>query len=553
MVQLPFEEPTSGSTITGTSGTPWTSTTFQYLASLGLTGVELNMSWDLVEPEQNQFDLSLLRAYAQDAAQAGMVLIPIFWESVWPGNNPSWLDAPPELTSTGATAAEPAFWSATAYNAYAAYVTTVVRDLSGLPGYGGAYIDYGWLDAMWGPPPAGGGIAGYAQVDIEAWQNWLAARYHTIGQLNRVLGSSYSSFSAVPAFTPGQADFYLYEQFRIASYPILMSHLLAQVRHVTSKPLFIYFGGDMDDAAVLGNMPDQLFSLAKEFGAYVTLDDADHTPLADLFGYLSQAYGVPLLNEWTPGPGTPTEVAWWLGHYTLEGTYRLGEDYFIYEGSGHEPSFFDGTFSLYLSLHSSVAQVSGSLPTSSVGIMVGYDQVSQGLQTEGIPAGETPLAEYLDTVRPGAEVFTDQAVLDGAVRLSSFKEIVDWSDDLTTTGLSPALVQALARYQAQGGKIVEAPIQNGAPTPPSGSVPSAFDVSPASAQIETWSAVGTNGTWVTVANGEDELPGVTLGGSTPYQGTVTVLPPAGVGRSTPLSVNLAAAGLLEEKLPSGQP
>jgi Beta-galactosidase len=543
MVQIDFDGP---------SGSPWTLSNFQYLASLGLTGVEINLHWNDIEPQKGQFSLATLESYVNDAAAAHIQLVPIFWESVWSGNDPSWLDAQPEVTNTGTVDQQPAMWSATAYDAYATYVTTVLRAVSPLAGYGGSYIDYGWLDAMWGPPPTGGGMAGYAPVDIDAFHQWLPTQYRSIGALNRALGTDYATWSDVPAFQPGQPHFSVYQRFRMSSYPTIMSRLLSQVRQVTNKPIYLYFGGDMDDVGVLGNIPDQVFSLAKTFHAYVSLDDADNTALADLFGNLSQAYRVPLLNEWTPIPGNAPEVALWQGHYTLEGQYRLGEDYYIYSGGTAT-----GTFAQYLTLHDQVDRVTGHLPDYKVGILVGYDQVIQGLQEERVPGGDAALADYIDTARPAAQVITDAAVLNHAVNLSSFKVLVDWSNDLTTPGLPASLTEALRAFQAKGGVIIPSPLVDGVPTP-ARAVPAAFTVSPATEQIETWTAVDGRRSWVTVANGEEDLPvldtllggsRVTLGVDSAFTGQVTVEPASGAtGKALTIDESLPAATVVEKQL-----
>lgn len=510
----------------GPGGQPWQLSDFQYLASLHLTGVEINLSWNAIEPAQGQFSLTTLESYVQDAAAAHLVLVPIFWESVWGGNNPSWLGAPFEETNTGVFDQQPAMWSSIAYNAYSDYVTTTLKAVQGLAGYGGSYIDYGWLDAMWGPPPSGGGMPGYAAVDVAAFHRWLPTQYRNLGALNQALGTDYQAWDDVPAFQPGEAHFALYQKFRMGSYQDIMTRLLGQVRQVTSKPLYLYFGGDMDDVGVLGNVPDQVFSLAREFGAYVSLDDADNTALADLFGYLSQGYGVPLLNEWTPIPGNAAEVALWQGHYTLEGSNRLGEDYFIYSGGTAS-----GTFAQYLSLHDQVDQVTGHLPDYRIGILVGYEQVIQGLQEERVPGGDAGLADYIDNARPAAQVITDAAVLRHAVSLASFNVLIDWNGDLTTPGLPAAVKADLRAFTARGGKIISAPLDSDGTPIPSEAVPAAFTVTPNSDQIETWIAIDGTRAWITVANGEEDLPvldtlagggRVTLGNLSSYSGTVTV-------------------------------
>jgi hypothetical protein len=98
---------------------------------------------------------SKLDADVSNAAAAGIKLIPIFWQSVWGGNPASWIQDD-EVTSTGSRSQLPAWWDMPEQQAYFSYVTHTVAHLDGRAGFGGAFLDYGWLDAMWGPPPPGG-------------------------------------------------------------------------------------------------------------------------------------------------------------------------------------------------------------------------------------------------------------------------------------------------------------------------------------------------------------------------------------------------------------
>ena len=64
-------------------------------------------------------------------------------------------------------------------------------------GYGGAILDYGYLDAMWDLSGASGG---YAADDMTEFQNtYLPQTYGTIATFNSDNGTSYSAFSQVPA------------------------------------------------------------------------------------------------------------------------------------------------------------------------------------------------------------------------------------------------------------------------------------------------------------------------------------------------------------------
>jgi len=445
MVQILFDKGTD----------PWTLSTFQKFAQEGITDVEINMDWDAVEPSPGVFNWSTLKTYLLYCQKTHLKLVPIFWEYGYAGNPPTWLPGGNEVTSTGALAPEPAFWSQRNIQDYAAYIGHTLSMMNQNPGFGGAYIDYGWLDAGYGPQSSG--IAGYAPQDVSEFHVWLGDRYHTITALNDQLGTDYASFSAVPAFIPGQAHFPLYEQFRTWSYGTLLGKVLKTAREATNQPLYIYYGGGMSDVGSLGNLPDVVFQLAKRYHAVVNMDTASHTAFDALFGSLSEAYGVPLLNEWTPVPGNLQELAQWLGQYPLEGQNRDGEDYYLYGGTGYQPTFEPATYPSYLSWHATLAKVKGQLPSYPVGIMVGYDQVLTNDLGAGITGGVGQLGSYIRTYRPAANVFTDLSVLDGAVSLNQFHTIIDWNGDLVSPNLNPQLKHDLDVFEQHGGTIIPGP------------------------------------------------------------------------------------------------
>ncbi len=434
----------------------WTLSTFQRFAKEGITGVEVNLDWAAIEPKPGVFNFTVLQKYLQYCQETHLKLIPIFWEYIpWYTDTPGWLPGGTELTNTGAPASEPAFWSARANQAYFTFVGKTVAALTKSPAFGGAYIDYGWNDAGYGPTTSG--FAGYAPQDVAMFHHWLAQNYSSITALNSALGTKYQSFAAVPAFAPGQANFSVYQRFRFWSYQTLLGQTLAVARKATTKPLLIYWGGGISDVGMLANPPDVLFKLAKQYHAIVNLDNADHTSFASLFGYLSQSYQVPLLEEWSPTEGTHTQLAHWMGHYPLEGAYRYGFDYFMYGGTGQQPPFFANTYPSYLAWHSALAQVRGAQPQFSTGIMLGYDQLLHNNTGAGLNGDTFKLADYLRSVRPAANIFTDLSVLNGAVSLSRFHTIVDWNSDLDSPNLNPHLLAALKAFKAHGGTILPGP------------------------------------------------------------------------------------------------
>ncbi len=461
------------------TGVPWTEANFQKWASEGITGVEMNMDWQAMEPSQGVFNFSQVEQYAEEAHQAGLTFIPIFWESMWhPGNPPSWLDYTPEESSLGQidnwpitvyvgpgpapSGLIPAMWSQRALSAYKQFVTAAFQALSPVPGFGGGYVDAGWLDAVYGPTPSGTGIEGYAAPDVTEYHLWLQQQYGTIANLNRQLGADYTAFDSVPAFTPGQTNFSVYQKFRAWSYETIMSQIYASIRTVSQKPIYMYFGGNMSTAGEFMNIPDIDFQLAQRFGGIINLDTAGHLGYAELFGYLSQAYRVPVIYEWTPTGSISADVslmAQWMGHITQQGSYGDGADYFADLGSGHQFNFYAPTFPTYLAQKSVMEQVRGSQPNYAVGIMLGYDQVFNSNQDAGITGGLSLLGNYLRSARPAANVFTDLSVLDGAVSLNQFHTIIDWNGDLSSPNLNPQLKRDLQEFEQRGGTIIPGPIE----------------------------------------------------------------------------------------------
>ena len=456
LVQILFDKGTEPQVVAGTAQ-PWTLSTFQKFASEGITGVEINMDWAAVESSPGQFNWTTLQTYLQYCHETHLKLIPIFWEFGAPGNPPTWLQGGSEITSTGASAAEPAFWSQRAFDAYSTYVTQALTVMGKSPAFGGAYISYGWLDAGYGPTSSG--MAGYAPQDIAMFRQWLAQRYGSITAFNQAAGTAYTSFATVPAFVPGQSHFSIFQQFRIWSYKTLLGRVLGLARKATPAPLYIYYGGGMSVVGQFGNLPDDVFQLAQEYHAAVTMDTAVHTGFDALFGFLSQSYKVPVLNEWTPAPGSSgqRQLAQWLGQYPLEGSYGAGEDYYKYQGTGQQQSYFADTYPNYLAWHSVLDQIRGGQPSYKMGIMLGYDQVLHNNSGTGISGGLSSLSSYLRASRAAANVFSDLSVLNGAVSLSQFHTIIDWNNDLQAPNLNPRLLADLKAFQASGGTIIPGP------------------------------------------------------------------------------------------------
>ena len=152
------------------------------------------------------------------------------------------------MGSGGAQGTAPAWWDPTEQSEYFTYVEDTISNAVSQPGgYGGAVLDYGWLDAQWDLGGAGGG---WAAGDISEFRNtYLPQAYGTIATFNSDFGTSYSSFSQVPATAPGQALFGVFQAFRAWSVQQTYGQLTAGVRSVTATtPLYYYFGGGFGNA-----------------------------------------------------------------------------------------------------------------------------------------------------------------------------------------------------------------------------------------------------------------------------------------------------------------
>jgi hypothetical protein len=150
------------------NGTPWSESFFAGLASDGLTTAELNMPWGTIEPQPGTFSFTEWDTELANASAAGIQLIPIFWQAGWGGSPAPWINDF-EVGSGGAQGQAPEWWDPTEQSEYFTYVEDTIQNAVSQPGgYGGAILDYGYLDAQWDLGGAGGG---YAADDISEFQN----------------------------------------------------------------------------------------------------------------------------------------------------------------------------------------------------------------------------------------------------------------------------------------------------------------------------------------------------------------------------------------------
>jgi hypothetical protein len=418
---------------------PWSEATFAALAAKGIHRAEINMEWAAVEPAPGKFDFTLLDGDLANAAKAGVKVIPIFWYSVWSGNPASWITQN-DVGSGGQASQVPVWWSASNRQAYFTYIKDTVAHIKGSPGFGGAFLDYGWLDYMWGPAPGGSGVNGYAPADVARFHRWLPTQYKSLAAFNRQYATTYTAWDQVPAAVPGQSLFAVYQQFRDWSVQETYSRMSAIYRQETAAPLYFYWGGGFGGFGLAFNVPDTFFQVAKRYHGTVVLDDADHTGLPLLFTSLARAYGVPLLEEWTPRPsGLHAEIAEFMGHYGFEFPENAGMDFFLYNG-GKE---YQVGFPVYTSAIPLLRQMRGAYPQMPVAVYLSYQSIFD--QPSSLQGTQAELAAMWRRDPTGFTVVTSAELAAGVVHLSQFKAV------LPLNGASDPAIEA---YVRGGGHLV---------------------------------------------------------------------------------------------------
>ncbi len=421
------------------SPAPWSVRTFTHLAARGINYAEINMAWEQVEPEPGHFNFEMLDQTLANAAKAHVRLIPIFWYSVWPGNPAAWITHF-DVGSSGATSQVPVWWSHANREAYFHYVTATIAHLKNKPGFGGAFLNFGWLDYMWGPPPGGRGVNGYAPADVQRFHTWLPSRYRTLSAFNRRFHKHYAAWAKVPAAKPDQPLFSAYQHFRNWSVIATYRQLTRLVRRETTAPLYYYWGGGFGGAGEAFNLPDDFFQMARQYHVTVCEDCADHTGLMLLFGSLARAYHVPLLTEWTPRPtGLSKEITQYLGHYGLALPRTVGMDFFLYHG-GRE---FTIGFPVYVRSLKLLGQIHGTYLHTPVAVYISYrgifarPTVLQGMSNR--------LAAIWRRLHIAFTVVTDREIKVGVVHLGQFRAVLP---------LNGRHDPAILAYAAHGGKVL---------------------------------------------------------------------------------------------------
>jgi hypothetical protein len=429
------------------NGTPWSESFFAGLASDGLTTAELNMPWGTIEPQPGTFSFTEWDTELANASAAGIQLIPIFWQAGWGGSPAPWI-TDFEVGSDGTQGPAPEWWDPTEQSEYFTYVEDTIQNAVSQPGgYGGAILDYGYLDAQWDLNGAGGG---YAADDISEFQNtYLPQTYGTIATFNSENGTSYGSFSQVPAAAPGQALFGVFQAFRAWSVETTYGQLTADVRNITaSTPLYYYFGGGFGNATSYANNPDTFFQLAKQYNVTIIDDDASSQGLTLTFGSLARAYGVKVAQEWTAPPDNSqlaAKAVSWISLYAMGLPDGGGEDFFIHDGTEKDTVGFP----IYTSWLPELKGLSGTYPQQPAAVYIDFSQGYGNTSGGSLSNVENEIANLWLNYQAGFAVVTSQEVNNGAVSLSKFKAV------LPLNGVDANLTA----YKSAGGTVLTEPEQ----------------------------------------------------------------------------------------------
>ena len=486
------------------NGTPWSESFFAGLASDGLTTAELNMPWGTIEPQPGTFSFTEWDTELANASAAGIQLIPIFWQAGWGGSPAPWINDF-EVGSGGAQGQAPEWWDPTEQSEYFTYVEDTIQNAVSQPGgYGGAILNYGYLDAQWDLGGAGGG---YAADDISEFQNtYLPQAYGTIATFNSDNGTSYGSFSQVPAAAPGQALFGVFQAFRAWSVKTTYGQLTADVRNITaSTPLYYYFGGGFGNATSYANNPDTFFQLAKQYNVTVIDDDASSQGLTLTFGSLARAYGVKVAQEWTAPPDNSqlaAKAVSWISLYAMGLPDGGGEDFFIHDGTEKDTVGFP----IYTSWLPELKGLSGTYPQQPAAVYIDFSQGYGNTSGGSLGNVENEIANLWLNYQAGFAVVTSQEVNNGAVSLSKFKAV------LPLNGVD----SNLTAYKSAGGTVLTEPEQLTQYTTAYAQI-DAPDVG----DLQTVPAVATNGTSASIT-----LANITSG--TTYDDPIA-FSPAGLG------------------------
>ncbi|MBR7836594.1 beta-galactosidase [Actinospica durhamensis] len=482
------------------NGTPWSVAMFRSIKAEGVDEAEFNMPWSTIEPAEGMFDFGELDQELANAAAAGVKIVPIFWQSGWGGSPASWI-TDFERDSSGAQGDAPAWWDAGEQDAYFQYVTATVAHIAHDPGFGGAILNYGRLDAQWDMP--GNGFGGWAPADIAFFQHtWLPRTYGTIARFDTANGTTYTDFSQVPAAASGPLAS-VYQAFRLWSVQDTYGRLTAAVRRITGGPLYYYFGGHISNAPQYGNLPEVFFQLARRYDVSIIEDAAASPGLSLLFGSLARAYHVPVAQEWTPTTEDlyPAEAAQWMANYGMTAPYGGGEDFFIHDGTDKDVVGWP-LYTGWLPQLKAISQA-GSYPTQPVAVYYDDSQAEGNADGGDLSAIENEITSIWNGYQAGFAVVTSSEVADQAARLDRYRAVLPLNG-------TDANVTA---YQQDGGTVLASAAQLSQSAPAYAVLSSAYAL-----QTTPVTAADRKSSTVTLAE---------VNAAFPYDGSVT-LNPAGL-------------------------
>jgi hypothetical protein len=561
------------------SGAPYGQSDFDSIAASGYNGVELVVPWNL-ETSPGVYNFTQLDQYLQYAANDRLLVVLVFWFDGWTNGVsrwiPSWITSR-EVFSDGSLASFPAWYNATAQGDYRAFLNATLAHADPFPAFGGAYMTYGFLDFPWGWSPIGGtsaSVAGYSPDTVRAFQGWLLETYGSLPTYNAAHGTSYPSFSDIPAPPPATGlSWEDFQDFRLWSVNATFTLLSLDARAHTNRTLFYYYGGGIDDGLQAGTLPDIYFSVARQFNGVVNLDDAEDPALSLAFVSLADRYCVRFIEEYTPSADFGGTFNQSLANLVGGSPWLVGSDFFEYNPLS--PDFqtalpWQGAFGRFF------RPAAFATPRDSIAALYSYDL---GLVRSDNTVGTSSLLYtqqmYLSLAltfdRP-LELVTDLEILSGAVNLSSFSSVIDLGGVLGAPGLPSPLDRALSEFQNKGGRIVPetnlSTFLEGIPPPVT------FDLSPAplagQLDLEANANVSAGTLYLAVANYDAcnvtesgslsvNLSGWGLPTSTPYevgtlpQGTVSQILPQKGGLLLPLVLGTFALQAWQITAQGGSP
>ncbi len=423
---------------------PWSVQDFKELRLHGIRYAELLLPWGTLEPKPRSYNFGLLDETLRNAAREHMLILPIFLYSVWPGSPAPWITHY-DMDSSGNDSQVPTWWNRFNRQSYFDYVTTVIRHIRNSQAFGGAFLDFGWLDYMWGPEPNNQGVNGYAPEDVVRFHEWLPTRYRSLARFDRLFKTHFTSWKDIPAATERQPLFPVYQQFRNWSVEETYGRMSALVRKETNAPLYYYWGGGLNGIGIAFNLPDIFFRVAHRYDATVVFDCADHTGLALLFNTLARVYNVKLMLEWTPRPtGLEAEMAEFMGHYGFGMPNMTGMDFFLYHG-GKE---FEVGYPVYVRWLPYFSKIQGEYPLQPVAVYFSYHPALAKPDALGFITNT--LANMWRKAPMGFAVVTNQEVEAGLVDLCKYRAILP---------LNGREDPAIVAYRKHGGLLVRTPEQ----------------------------------------------------------------------------------------------